>query len=294
VARAESSLQAEAFAHCAKLVKKSAKNFYYAFAILPREKRDAMYAVYAFCREADDAVDEGGTDAEKAARLDAVRRALDRVYEGKPEGPALTALAEVVSRYGLQKKHLADVVDGCEMDLRRTRYETFDDLAQYLDRVASAVGRVTMQIFGLDPTLYADYAVAGGYAVQLTNILRDVKEDFERGRVYLPQEDLKRFEVPESDLGAAKPSRRFRELMRFEVARNRAYYDRSRTAIGDRERRILLPLEAIVRIYSRLLDAIERRGYDVLGARVAIPGWRKAMLGFGTWARARLRLPLGS
>lgn len=253
-----------------------------------------MYAVYAFCREADDAVDEGGTDAEKAEKLAALRRALDRTYDGHPEGLAMTALADVVRRYGLAKKHLADVIDGCEMDLRGARYETFDDLARYLDRVASAVGRVTMQIFGLDPDAHADYAVAGGYAVQLTNILRDVKEDFLRGRIYIPQEDLRRFEVPEADLGADAPTPRFRELMRFQVARNRAYYARSRSAIGDRERRILLPLEAIVRIYSRLLDAIERRGFDVLGARVAIPGWRKAMLGLGTWARARLRLPLGT
>ncbi len=253
-----------------------------------------MYAVYAFCRDADDAVDEGCTDAEKAAKLAELRAALDRAFDGKPEGLAMTALAHVVRRHGLSKKHLSDVIDGCEMDLRKSRYETFDELAAYLDRVASAVGRVTMQIFGLDPDKYSDYAVAGGYAVQLTNILRDVKEDFLRGRVYIPQEDLRRFEVPEADLGAAAPTARFRELMRFQVARNRAYYDRSRTAIGDRERRVLLPLEAIVRIYSRLLDAIERRSYDVLGARVAIPGWRKAMLGLGTWARARLRLPLGT
>lgn len=254
-----------------------------------------MYAVYAFCRVADDIVDEPGPSAaERRAELADLRRALDAAFEGSPDGPGMTALAEVGRRYKLDRKHLRDVIDGCEMDLERARYERFEDLEGYLDRVASAVGRVTMQIFGLDPAKHADYAIAGGYAVQLTNILRDVKEDYERGRVYIPQEDLRRFGVPESDLGAAKPTKGFRELMRFEVARNRAYYERARAAIGDGERRVLLPLEAIVRIYSRLLDAIERRGYDVLGARVAIPGWRKAMLGLGTWARARLRLPLGT
>jgi phytoene synthase len=128
-----------------------------------------------------------------------------------------------------------------------------------------------MQIFGIDPAKYAEYAVAGGYAVQLTNILRDVKEDFERGRVYIPQEDLRRFEVPESDLEAAEPTKRFRDLTRFQVARNRAYYEKARTSLG-LEHRKLLPLEAIVRINSRLLHAI----YDVLGKRVAVPGWRRS------------------
>jgi 15-cis-phytoene synthase len=275
-------------------VKRSAKNFYYAFAILGKEQRDAMYAVYAFCREADDAVDEGGTPDEKAAKLAALRSGLDGAFASRPEGPMFTALADVARRYALDRKHLADVIDGCEMDLHTAKYETFDDLGRYLDRVASAVGRITMQLFGIDPAKHEEYAIAGGYAVQLTNILRDVKEDFERGRVYIPQEDLRRFEVAESELGAAAPTKRFKELMRFEVARNRAYYLRARSAIGEDDRRRLLPLEAIVRIYSRLLDAIERRDYDVLGERVAIPGWRKAMLGIGTWTRARLGLPLGS
>jgi phytoene synthase len=253
-----------------------------------------MYAVYAFCREADDLVDEGGTVAEKRAGLDALRARLDGAFDGRPDGPGMVALAEVARRAKLEKRHLADVIDGCAMDLDRARYETFEDLSLYLDRVASAVGRVTMQVFGLDPAAHKEYAVAGGYAVQLTNILRDVREDHERGRIYIPQEDLRRFGIPESDLGATAPTPRFRELMRFEAARNRAYYASARAAIGDAERRRLLPLEAIIRIYSRLLDEIERRDYDVLAERVAIPGWRKAMLGLGTWARARLRLPLGS
>jgi phytoene synthase len=145
------------------------------------------------------------------------------------------------------------------MDPLKSSYETFDDLGHYLDRIASAVGRVTMQNFGIDPAKYAEYAVAGGHAVQLTNILCDVKEDFERWRVHIPQEDLRRFEVPESDLEAVEPTKRFRDLTRFQVPRKRRY----------------------------------TRRHDVLGKRVAVPGWRKATLGIGTWIRARLKPPLG-
>lgn len=282
-----------AFAHCARVTRASAKNFFYAFAILPRARREAMYAVYAFCRAADDISDEPGALEKKREEFARFREALDRACAGTPEGPVFLALADVVRRYRLSKTHLLHVVDGCEMDLVKERYATFDELAAYLDRVASAVGRVTIQLFGLDPEKLAVYAIAGGYAVQLTNILRDVKEDFERGRVYLPAEDLARFGVADADLAANAPGERFRELMRFEVARARRYYDDARAAIGDRERRRLLPLEAIVKIYSRLLDAIEARGYDVLSGRVAIPGWHKAALGIGTLARARLGLPMG-
>jgi phytoene synthase len=290
-----------AFAHCARVTRANAKNFFYAFAILPRARREAMYAVYAFCRAADDISDEPGALEAKREGFARFREALEAACAGRPEGGGadgpesrvFLALADVARRYGLSKEHLVHVVDGCEMDLVKERYATFEELGAYLDRVASAVGRITIQLFGLDPESLAAYAVAGGYAVQLTNILRDVKEDFERGRVYIPAEDLARFGVTDRDLAAEAPSERFRELMRFEVDRARRYYADARAAIGDRERRRLLPLEAIVRIYSRLLDAIEQRGYDVLSARVAVPGWRKAALGLDTLARARLGLPMG-
>jgi phytoene synthase len=294
LAAAEGPAEAQAFAHCARVVKEGAKNFYYAFAILPRPKRDAMYALYAFCREADDAVDEGGSRDEKAAALATIRAGLDDCFAGKPAGPMFTALALVADRHRLAKQHLVDVVDGCAMDLDQARYETYADLELYLDRVASAVGRATMQIFGLDPAQHPAYARAGGQAVQLTNILRDIQEDHARGRIYIPQEDLRRFSVPESDLGAATPSPAFRELMKFEVERNRKLYREARETLSDRDRRRILPLHAIVRIYRRVLDAIERRGYDVLGERISVPGWRKALLGIGTWIRAKMRLPMGT
>jgi phytoene synthase len=279
--------------HCARLTKAGAKSFYFAFAILPREQKRAMYAVYAFCREADDIVDEPGEIEVKRAALDRFESGLGRAFAGQPEGPTYRALAHVAARYGLSQKHFAHVIEGCRWDLDRARYETWADLEKYLDRVASAVGRITMQVFGLDPEARAAYAIAGGHSVQLTNILRDVREDFALGRVYIPQEDLRRFGVAESDLGADRPTDRLRELMRFQVARARTLYEQAATTIPERERRTLLPLTAITRIYARLLDEIERRRYDVLSERVAVPGWKKALIGISSLLRARLRLPMG-
>ncbi|MFC1708234.1 phytoene/squalene synthase family protein [Planctomycetota bacterium] len=284
---------ADAFAYCAAKTRNNAKNFYYAFMVLPRRRREAMYALYCFCREADDAVDEAGEVAAKRAALDQLRDGLDRCFADRPEGPMFEALAAVRSSYGLSKQHLDDVVTGCEMDLDTTRYETFADLAIYLDRVASAVGRATMELFGVSPEGCAKYATAGGHSVQLTNILRDVKEDLTRDRIYLPQEDLKRFSVTESDLRNERLSDGFLELMAFEVARTRGLYQKAREVTSDAQKRALLPLTTISRIYERVLDRIEARSYDVFSERVSLPGWRKAFLGLDTWLKARLHLPIG-
>lgn len=284
------------FAHCAEVVRANAKNFYYAFVFAPRERRRALYALYAFARLADDIVDEPGDPADQAARLEGLRAGLDAALAGRAEGPVLAAVADVVRRHGLDPRHLHAIVDGCAMDLARTRYETFADLAVYLDRVSSAVGRLVMQLHGVDPAARADYARAGGQAVQLTNIIRDIREDRGLGRVYLPQEDLRRFGVREEDLDVARaPGENVRALVRFQIARARALYAQARAdaVLPPAERRRIYPLESIVRIYSRLLDAIERRDGDVFGERVRLPGWRKGLLGLGTLVRAKLRLPAG-
>ena len=279
-------------ARCARIARERARNFYFAFAVLPRDRREAMCAIYALCRLADDIADGPGSLEEKRAHLARLRFDLVAACEGRirpsPAAPVLRAVAHVIAQTSLSPEHLLRVVEGCEMDLARTRYETFAELEGYLDRVASAVGRATMQVFGLDPERLSEYAKAGGYAVQLTNIVRDVREDAERGRVYLPQEDLRRFGVSEQALCAAAPTDAVRALVRFEVERARALYARARAAIGKHERRVLLPLEIIVRIYSRLLDEIERLDFDVLSRRVTLPTWRKAGLALETLVRAKL------
>jgi len=286
---------ADAFAHCAEVVRANARNFYYAFIFAPKARRRALYALYAFCRVADDIVDEPGDPADKAARLEGLRAGLDLALAGRAEGPVLAAVADVVRRHGLAARHLHAIVDGCAMDLRGARYETFADLEGYLDRVSSAVGRLVLQLHGVDPEARVDYARAGGQAVQLTNIIRDIREDRGLGRVYLPQEDLRRFGVREEDLDADRPGERVRDLVRFEVERARALYAEARSdrALPADERRRIYPLESIVRIYSRLLDRIEARGHDVFSERVRLPGWRKGLLGLGTLLRAKLGLPAG-
>ncbi|GIW71765.1 MAG: squalene synthase HpnD [Planctomycetota bacterium] len=293
-----------AYAHCAAVARRAAKNFYYAFLLLPPPQRRAMYALYAFCRAADDVVDEPGSPADKRKGLERLRAQLERCWRqgvppaGPPAAPTppaadpiFVALADVRRRCGLERRHLEEVLEGCAMDLERERYETWVALCVYLDRVATAVGRATMQVLGLDPERLAEYALAGGRAVQLTNIIRDVREDAERGRVYLPQEDLRRFGVaPEQLRGSGPPGPRLRALLAFEVERARALYRRARELTSPAERRRLLPLTAICRIYERVLDEIERRGHDVFGARVSIPAWHKGWLGLETWLRARLGL----
>jgi len=283
----------EAVQHCAALTRAQAKNFYYAFLLVPRAEREAMFALYGFCRVADDIVDEPGTLDQKRRDLVALRGALDAAWAGEPRGAVLTALRAVQGRYPLSKQHLVAVIDGCEMDLEQRRYRTYEELAVYLDRVASAVGRATMEIFGIDPNARERYAVAGGQSVQLTNILRDVREDLERDRIYLPQEDLERFGVSEEGLAARRVDGPFRALMAFEVERARRLYHEARESLSEAERRRLLPLTAISRIYERVLDRIEAAGYDVFEQRASLPGWRKATLGLGTWLRARLHLRIG-
>lgn len=287
---------AVALDHCALVTKKAASSFYYALKTFPRAERRALYAVYAFCRAADDISDEPGAPEEKAVAFARFRAALDEACAGRPRkggDPLFVALADVVGRYGVAKGDLEAVVDGTQQDLDRTRYETFDELAGYLDRVAGAVGRITIRIAGLDPGRLRRYAESGGIAVQMTNIVRDVREDLERGRIYLPLEDLRRFGVEEADLGAKGPPKgAVRDLLAFEVARAREHYARCRAGASQAERRRLVPLEAIMRIYERLLDRIEALGYDVFAERVRVGGATKARLALGTWVRARLRLPL--
>jgi phytoene synthase len=283
----------QAFEHCASETRKHAKNFYYAFRLLPPEPRRAMYALYTFCREADDIVDEPGEVGDKRLELAAFGKGLSACMAGEPEGPMYVALAEVCQRYGVSETHLRHVIDGCAMDLETLRYDTYEDLALYLDRVASAVGRATMQVFGIDPAQREAYAVSGGQSVQLTNIIRDVKEDLDRDRIYLPKEDLERFSVTEADLLAGVMTDDLRALMKFQVERARSLYAVARDSLPGEERRRLLPLTAISRIYERVLDQIEARSYDVFAGRARLSGWRKASVGLSTWVRARLGLSIG-
>lgn len=273
---------------CSSLTKKSRSNFYYAFLFLPRAQREAIYAVYAFCRILDDVVDLGGVPEVQRQELGRWRKELARCFEDGPEEPVAQRLAQVVKRFPIPRSALEAVVDGVEMDLDHSSYETFEDLYPYCYRVASAVGLCCIEIFGYSDPRCREYAVNLGIALQLTNILRDVQPDAERGRIYLPQEDLRRFGVSAEDLKGGRYSPAFVELMGFEARRAHEFYARAWAAQPARDARRLVAGDIMGRIYFALLRAIETRRFRVFGERVTVPVSRKLAIALSCWARALL------
>ncbi len=270
-----------------RLARKSRSNFFYAFLCLPRPQREAIYAVYAFCRIVDDAVDLGGDRDGQRRELARWREEIGRVYGGQPEHPAGQRLQEAVRWFAIPRTALEEIITGVEMDLDHATYETFDDLYPYCYRVASAVGLCCIEIFGYRDPRSRDYAVNLGIALQLTNILRDVQADARTGRVYLPQTDLRRFGVVAEALAAGRYTPQFVELMRFEGGRARDYYERAWAALPADDARRLFAAEIMGRTYFALLRAIEARGFDVFGGRVSVPTWRRLAIALGCWLRAR-------
>ena len=276
---------ARSYAHCRKVARARARNFYYAFAILPPAKRDAMCAVYAFMRHSDDVSDEPGLAPDRQAAMCAWRAALDDALRGEyGDDPVLPALHDTVRTCAIPPKLLHELIDGVEMDLTKTRYATFDELYGYCYRVASVVGLVCLYVWGFAGGEEAlQRAEACGIAFQLTNILRDLKEDIERDRVYLPQEDLARFGYTETDLARGVMDDPFRALMRFEAERARAYY-----ATAEPLAAMISPVSrpafgVMYRIYRGLLERIEACDYDVFSRRVSVPKATKARLMAGAW-----------
>ncbi len=221
------------YARCARITRQASSNFYYAFMLLPLERRRALYAVYAFCRFVDDIADDDSI-TDPAAMLARWRDELDNVFAGTPTRPVSRALAENTARFNIPRRYFEEVIDGVEMDLSQRRYETFDELSLYCRRVASAVGLICIEIFGYSNPATRIYAEKLGLAFQLTNIIRDVREDAERGRIYLPLEDLRRFGVTESELLDGVYNDRFRALMAFEASRARRLLSRSGGRIAQR------------------------------------------------------------
>jgi phytoene synthase len=268
-------------------------SFYYAFLVLPRPKREAVIAVWDFCRAVDDTVDErpGAGDGHEGsaavrAAIQAWRAELDRCYSGTPQTPQGRQLQPWVRQFDLSRQPFADLIDGVEMDLDSRRYRTFDELYEYCWRVASTVGLTCIEIFGARHA--RDYAVNLGVALQLTNILRDVAPDLERGRVYLPLDDLAHFDVSEPDLATGRMTDRIRALLAFEAERAHDYYRRARAALPPRDRHALVAAEIMSAMYGDLLARIERHGYDVFSRRVRVPRPRQMILALRTWLGTRL------
>lgn len=280
---------ADSDAFCARVASREAKNFYPSFLLLPTGRRRSMYALYAFMRRTDDIADEPGAFEAKRDGLGAWRGALDLVLNGAPASdrwPGWPALADAIARHALPGKYLHDVINGVAMDLEPRAFETFEELRAYCRLVASAVGLCCLHIWGYrsDGGRAEALAEACGIALQLTNIVRDVREDALNGRVYLPQEDLRAFGVASDDLLAPSAGPPLRRLLKFEARRAYDDYDRSSglAALVDPAGRPML--RAIVATYRTLLDEIVRRDCDVLSARVSIPAWQKALIVFRAYA----------
>mgnify|MGYP003394549713 CR=1 FL=1 len=287
----------QAYAYCRDVTRKSSSNFYYAFRLLPSDRHNALCALYAFCRFMDDIADQqhgaadpfsAGSRKEKlAALLGSWREELRQCYAGTPRHPISQALADTVQRFPIQQEYLAGIIDGVEMDLSRTRYATFDDLYEYCYRVASLVGLACIEIFGYRNPSAREYAVNLGIAFQLTNILRDVGEDGQRGRIYLPTEDLARFGYAEEEVLAGVYSDTFVRLMTFEGERARIYYQAAVQHLAPEDQRSLVAAEAMHLIYARLLDALAEQRFHVFGTRVTLAPTVKARLALTAWVRGR-------
>jgi len=283
---------AEDYARCAEITRRSSSNFYYAFMLLPVERRRALYSVYAFCRFVDDIADDD-TITQPAEMLARWRDELHNVFAGTPSRPVSRALADNVVRFNIPRRYFDEVIDGVEMDLTRRRYESFDDLSLYCRRVASAVGLICIEIFGYRNPASRVYAEKLGIAFQLTNIIRDVREDAGRGRIYLPLEDLRRFEVTEEELLDGSYSERFRALMAFEARRARDFYRAAAQALAQEDRPSMLSAEAMRLIYSALLERIARSDYRVFDRRHRLSTPRKLYLVGRAWAGSRLARATG-
>jgi phytoene synthase len=277
-----------------RLTRRSRSNFYYAFLTLPRAQRQALYAVYAFCRTVDDVVDLGderGTDpARRRDELQGWRRELAHCYipGAVPERAIGRHLAAAVRAFPIPREALEAIVDGVEMDLDGVRYERAEDLYLYCYRVASAVGLAAIEIFGYRDPRARDYAVNLGLALQLTNILRDVGTDAQAGRVYLPQADLRAFGVSEDDLRHGRWTAGFVQLMERQAGRARHFYRQARAAYPRADGRSLVAAEVMGAIYFALLEAIEAQRFQVFGERITVPTRRKAGIAVRCWLSARL------
>lgn len=290
---ATSSAELEfAYADCRNITRREARNFYYAVVTLPPDKRKAVYAAYAFCRQCDDSVDEAASPEAKLSALTDLQVNLALAYEGRPATPVFLALADTADRYDIPQEYFSEIIRGVESDLVKTRYQDFDELREYCYRVASVVGLVCLQIFEYRDPAARDYAVDLGLAMQLTNIVRDVREDWSMGRVYLPQDEMARFGYTEEQLGAGIHNDAFVELLRFQGQRARSYFRSGFRLLPYLSRRSRACPAALGAIYSRVLDRIEASGYDVLGEqRIALSGSEKARIAARAWMASMLSLP---
>lgn len=271
--------------YCQQKAAQSGSSFYYSFLFLPPQRRQAITALYAFCREVDDVVDECSDTSLARTKLVWWRKEVSNMLSSAPTHPVTQALAPHMQAFQLKSEHLLAVIDGMEMDLDQTRYLDFIALERYCWHVASVVGIMSASIFGCTNPRTLEYAEKLGMAFQLTNIIRDVGEDARRGRIYLPVNELQQFGVPASELLNAKHSERFVALMQFQTQRAQNYYDQAYALLPNEDRRAQRPGLIMAAIYRTLLTEIERDGFHVLEHKISLTPIRKLWLAWKTWVR---------
>ena len=265
----------QAYRHCHNLTRRAGPNFSVGFRFLPRDKRRATEAAYAFCRYLDDQVDLPGA-GNPEERLKEWEAELERTYAGRPTHPAGIALADALARYPIPKEAFEGLIAGCRMDLAKTRYETFSELVVYCDLVATTIRDITLAIFGARGEEAVRLGRSFSTALQLTNILRDVGEDLDRGRIYLPSEERERFGVTEESLSARRLTPEFAALMKFSADRARGYFREGMKILPLVDADARLATRLMGEVYLRLLDEIERRNYDVFTRKIRLSSLVKA------------------
>jgi phytoene synthase len=262
-------------------------SFYYSFLILPRPKRDAIETIYAFCRFTDDIVDEAGDEKEKHALLLQWTEELKRSLYGVSRYSLLNKLSAIIQRFHIPIEHFYDLIKGMEMDLINTRYGTFVELEQYCYRVASTVGLICAEVFGYSNEKTKQYAINLGIALQLTNILRDIKADAKRGRIYLPLEDLSKFGYTENELLNLVYNDRFIELMKYQCERAHEYFRRAKACLAEEDKPLFTAARTMGNIYYLLLIRIERARYDVFSKRIRLSSPLKILVAMALQLRKK-------
>lgn len=271
--------------YCQRKAIQSGSSFYYSFLFLPPQRRRAITALYAYCREVDDVVDECHDPGVARSKLAWWRQEVGNLYAGKASHPVTQALSSAITPYGIEQQHMLELIDGMAMDLDYNRYPNFDTLKLYCHRVAGVVGIMSAGIFGYQDKRTLEYADRLGLALQLTNIVRDVGEDARRNRIYLPLDELQRYNVREDDIRAARESSGFRELMTFQIERALEHYDQAFTWLPDIDRRAQRPGMVMAAIYRTLLEEIRNDGSHVLTRRTSLTPMRKLWIAWKTWLK---------
>ena len=272
-----------AYEECRSITRREAKNFYYAFLTLPPARRRAISVIYAFCRHCDDSVDTEGVTEEKLASLSRIREDLTKAYQHAATPPLFLALTDVAHRYDIPQDHFQDIISGVESDLVKNRYHDFQELRHYCYQVASVVGLICLQIFGYQDSQARQHAIDLGLAMQLTNITRDVKEDLDMGRIYLPQDEMARFGYSEQDLRAGTVNQPFIDLMRFQAQRAKEYFHSGFQLLSYLSLRSRACPAVLGQLYCKVLDRIESADYDVLHHRVTLTKGEKLRVLAQTW-----------